>query len=408
MSDSGNKANNRPKARGSRTAPVIELSASEVLQAETATAATPDPSVSAKVIKPQNIDPVQPETVKAETSPVDSIPENPSRPSLFAPMAIAALIGGALGTMGGSVLPGFYGIGASVPNPEVQHLKQQISALAAKPVLTSPEVDVLRQRIQALEGDITKRLGEAEGKLSGRIQGLEGTMKDLASRPGGSAAPAVDLSPLTQRLGTLERDIKTIESKTDAGLKAADPKIAAIAQQVEQATRRMTASNSAPFFASVQGLSQAFNAGIPFATELTAVELLGGKPEDIAPLRALAEKGAPTLAQINARFAPFAGKLAQSDTKSESWTLSILEKFAKVRPVGQVGGSTPADIVSTIEASLGKGDLASALVAWRKLPEPARLASSEWSISVEARDKAAKVISGMQEAAISALRMAKP
>jgi hypothetical protein len=407
MNDNRNKETNRAKARGSRSAPVIELSASEVIQpeqivAQTETAASIDTSSESAEPKAETVEPEAPKAAETHSATTDK----PRSRSLFLPMSFAALMGGILGAAGGSILPGFLGLGSNAPNQDVQQLKQQIAGLSARSA--SPEIDGMRLKLQSLETDFAKRLSEAETKLAGRVQNVEGNIKDLAARPAASSATPVDLSPLTQRLGALERDIKNVENKSEAGLKAGDPRIATLTQQLEQATKRMNASNTAPYFAALQGLSYAFQTGQPFATELTAVELLGGKAEDLAALRPLADKGAPTLAQINARFAPLAGKLAQGDTKSESWAASILEKFAKVRPVGQIGGSTPADIVSTIEAELMKGDIATALIAWRKLPEPARNLSADWATAAEARNKAAQSLSQMQEAAIAALRMAKP
>jgi hypothetical protein len=407
MNEKTNKETNRTKARGSRSAPVIELSASEVIQPEqvvapTETAATPDRSTETTEAKSATVEPEAPSVVEIKPAPEDK----PRKPSLFLPLSFAALMGGILGTAGGSFLPSFLGWGANTPNQDVQQLKQQIAGFSAKS--PSPEIDSLRLKLQSLETDFAKRLSEAEAKLTGRVQNVEGGIKDLAARPATPSTAPVDLSPLTQRLGALERDIKNVETKSEAGLKAGDPRIATLSQQLEQATKRMNASNTAPYFAALQGLSQAFQSGQPFTTELTAVELLGGKAEDLAALRPLVDKGAPTLAQLTARFAPLSGKLAQGETKSESWAVSIIEKFAKVRPVGQIGGSTPADIVSTIEAALVKGDLASALVAWRKLPEAARGLSADWGGAVEARNKAAQSLSQMQEAAIAALRIAKP
>jgi hypothetical protein len=407
MNEKTNKETNRTKARGSRSAPVIELSASEVVTPEPIvapieTAAPADSTIETPEAKAET---VAPEASKA-AEPSTASEDKPRKPSLILPMSFAALMGGILGTAGGSFLPSFLGLASNAPNQEMQQLKQQVAGLSAKSA--SPEIDGLRSKLQSLETDFAKRLSEAEAKLAGRVQNIEGDIKDLAARPAAASPTPVDLSPLTQRLGALERDIKNVESKSEAGLKAGDPRIATLAQQLDQATKRMNASNTAPYFAALQGLAQAFQSGQPFTTELTAVELLGGKTEDLAALKPLADKGAPTLAQLTARFAPLAGKLAQGETKSESWAMSMIERFAKVRPVGQIGGSTPPDIVSTIESALNRGDLASALIAWRKLPEAARGLSADWAMAAEARNKAAQSLSQMQEAAIAALRMAKP
>jgi hypothetical protein len=427
MSETDKKTSKPVKARGSRVPPVIdipaiEVSASEIVSGQPFAEQGAETKTETLQKTSDGITQEQ-EAAKPITSGVDlerpelavdaaqATPPSVQKRSLLLPMTVAALAGGVLGTLGGLLLSGvgssdfIKGKSAYTTN-DILTLQEKIKALEAKTAM--PEVSELRQKVQGLEGALANKIAEAETRLSSRISTGEGALKELTARPAGPLAASVDLSPLTQRLGALEKDIKDLDGKTEAGMKAADPRIAAIAQQVDQATRRMSAANAAPFFSAVQSLSQTFQSGQPFATELTAVELLGGQAEQLAPLRGLSGKGAPTLLQIAASFVPLAGRLAQGDEKSEGWAWSILQRFARVRPAGQVGGSTPPDLVSTIEAALAKGDIQTALAAWRRLPETSRGPSLEWANIAEARDKAAKAVSAVQDAAISALRMAKP
>jgi hypothetical protein len=177
---------------------------------------------------------------------------------------------------------------------------------------------------------------------------------------------------------------------------------------VEQATRRMEAGTAAPLFTAVQGLAQAFHRGSSLGTELTAVELLGAKPDQLNALRPFAEKGAPTLQQLSAGFAAFASSLAQSGEAAPSGVMAYVQRFVKVRPVGEIGGNTPPDIVRTVEAALNNGNLAEALAAWRRLPESARGPSLPWATLAGDRDRAAKALFALQESALAALRTAKP
>ena len=413
MSDNDKKAGDRRKLRGARQAAIIELTATEMKaeSSETPTAQTAaDPQVAEAVgaaaipeptVEAQPDAPVEPERIEVPPPPA------PER-SLARPMAIAAVVGGLLGTAGGTVIPGLLGLGQPSGTAEIQRLQQQVSALANRPA-ASPDVETLRQKVQSLEGDIAKRVADAESKLAARLGTVETGLREAAARPLSAAtSPPADLSPLNQRLGALEQGLKTLDGKAEAGLKASEPRLAAIAQQVDQATRRMTAASAAPFFSATQGLAQTFHSGRPFTTELIALELLGAEAGQLAPLRPLAEKGAPTLAQLTAQFAPLAGPLARSGEPEATGFSRYWQRFVKVRPAGAVGGSTPPDLVTTIEAALARGDMATTLTTWRQLPEPARMLSKDWAASAEARESAARSLSALQSAAIAALRNAKP
>jgi hypothetical protein len=412
MSDNDKKAGDRRKLRGARQAAVIELTAAEV-KAETSepsaeVLATDAPHAADPAPEPQAMPEPDPQAA-AEPELIEVPPPPAPERSIARPMAVAAIIGGLLGTAGGTLIPGWLGLGQPSGAGDIQRLQQQVTVLANRPQTASADMDNLRQKLASLEGDVARRVADAESKLAGRLGSVETGLKEATARPLSAAAtPATDLSPLNQRLGALEQGLKTVDGKAEAGLKAAEPRIAAIAQQVDQAVKRMSATSAAPFFSAAQGLALTFHSGRPFVTELTAMELLGAEPAQLAPLRPLAEKGAPTLPQLAAQFTPLAGPLARAGEPEPTGLTRILQRFVKVRPAGIVGGSTPPDLVSTIEAALAQGDIAAALAAWRRLPEPARALSKGWADTAETRDGAGRSLSALQSAAIAALRNAKP
>ena len=143
-------------------------------------------------------------------------------------------------------------------------------------------------------------------------------------------------------------------------------------------------------------------------SRVTAEELMGAKPDQLAAMKPFAEKGAPTIQQLGASFTTFAGSLAQSGEAAPSGAMAYLQRFVKVRPVGELGGNTPPDIVRTIEAALAKGNVTEALSALAKLPEPARMPSANWAKLAGDRDSAAKALTALQDSALTALRTAKP
>jgi hypothetical protein len=231
-------------------------------------------------------------------------------------------------------------------------------------------------------------------------------MKAIATRPASPgpapAAPPVDLAPLQQRIAALEAQIKVLDTKAEAAAMAADPKLAALDQKVNQANRRIEAGSAAPLFAAAQALAQAFHRGGPFANEITAAEVLGAKPEQLLPLKSFAEKGAPTPQALASSFAPLAAKLAGTADQGGVW--GFVQRFVAVRPTGETAGDTPPALVGTMEAALRRGDVAAALAAWARLPEASRTLSAAWATQAGDRDKAAKALSALQDAAVAALR----
>jgi hypothetical protein len=421
MSENDQKMKNQRAVRGGRIPSVIEGTASELVESNAAATAghaselndlrTQDASSAKEAIAKDDatstVQTSEDNVIRSSEDPV-APPIVPTRhPSMLAPMAIAAVVGGLLGTTGSVLLSRTFPVVSpqAIPEPAADRVKlqQQLS-----------DIDALQKRLQALEVNAGKPVADAA--LTARINSLESILQEFSTRSQSSISNApspVDLSPLTQRLGALEKDLKSVEGKTEAGAKAAEPKIAALAQQIEQATKRMSAASAAPYFSATQALAQAFHSGAPFVTELTAMELLGANATDLASLRMLSEKGAPTVSQLTARFGAQATKLAQGGEAPtgggiQASVLSVVQRFVKIRPAGEIGGSSVPDIVTTIEAALGRGDLATALSAWRKLPEPARQSSLEWAQQLEARAKAAQAISTLQSQAIAALRTAKP
>ncbi len=408
MTDQDKAAPDRRSARSNRKSPEIALKAIEAVVIPVEPVVDADAAATVEAVV-QSAEPVIPDVSVSEPNTITPAP----KASLAGPMAIAAVIGGLLGTVGGAFVPSLLGSGPSSALSEIQKLRQTVATLESRsiPVTNPAEMQAMQQRITGLEGDMAKRLTETEKRLSDRLASVETGVKAVeASHISGigASSPSVDLSPLTQRLGAMEQNLKAIDGKAEASVKASEPRIAALSERVEQATRRMESGTAAPLFTAVQGLAQAFHRGGSFTAELTAVELMGAKPDQLAAMKPFAEKGAPTIQQLGAGFAAFAGSLAQSGEAAPSGAMAYLQRFVKVRPVGEMGGNTPPDIVRTIEAALAKGNVTEALSALAKLPEPARMPSANWAKLAGDRDSAAKALTALQDSALTALRTAKP
>ncbi len=428
MPERATPANEPKSARQRRRAPVIELKAEEIpvveapqeplstveiapqttVANEQTTAATPTPEPAA-----------QPSLAPAEQEPQPEAPPEPlfvpppasPKPGMALPLAAAALVGALFGGVGGALAPRFIGDG---PIPDATRLAeieraQQDFAKQAPALANKTELDALKQSLTRLDADVAKRVADAAQPLTQKLAGLEGEVKAMAARPVQAAStpaqplpPPIDLTPVQQRISSLEAQLKALDAKADAAAKVADPRLAALDQKMDQTSRRIEAGSAAPLFSATQALAQAFHRGAPFTNEMAAAELLGAKPEQLLPLKSLAEKGAPTAQVLATGFAPLAAKLTGS--ADQGGVTGLLQRFVSIRPTSESAGDTPPALVSVIEAALKRGDIPSALAAWGKLPEPARAASTAWGAQLAERDKAAKALVALQDAVTAGLR----
>lgn len=387
----------------------------------------------------------------------------PPRRSLALPLAAALLLGVAGGVLGGAFAPQLLGRGNGATDARLaildrtqQQLAQDQSGLASKAELETLRRTVaklesdlgqrpapaaaepapsLEPRIAAIEGEVralaarpTPEPPSAEppsaeppgavppppppavdlGPLQQRLAGLEGELRGLAGRAD-DAARTADLAPLQQRLTAIEGELRSLAGRTDAAAKAAEaasgaaePKIAALTERLDQAAQRIETNRAAPLFSAVQAMAQAFHRGAPYQTEWTAAEALGAPAAPLQALRPFAERGAPTPQRLLERFQPLAGRLSGDVEGGGVW--GVVSRFVTVRPTAETGGSTPPAIVGSIEAALRRGDVAAALAAWNRLPEPARQASAAWSAEAAQREAANKALAELQDAAAAALR----
>ncbi|MGL5139017.1 MAG: hypothetical protein ACRC7G_14770, partial [Beijerinckiaceae bacterium] len=204
----GDAAKDRRKARSQRASAVIESSAVDVTPevVQTAAAEMPDgPAADAmphaaeagrqpedrqtdvvaeepqavepltpesKVEEPQTAEPKMetPQAAAPDVSAAGPVPEAaradpvivaPPPRSLAGPMAAAALVGGLLGTAGGTVVPGLLGMGkVTDPTAEIARLRQQVAALESRPAVAqgaSVNLEPVNQRIAAIEAEAQKR-----------------------------------------------------------------------------------------------------------------------------------------------------------------------------------------------------------------------------------------------------------
>ncbi|MES1151757.1 MAG: mitofilin family membrane protein, partial [Dongia sp.] len=292
--------------------------------------------------------------------------------------------------------------------------------------------DAVKFAIEKAKADLTAE----DTKLTDRVSKLEQQLSALpAPAPAPEAGEASDLAPLQDRVAKLENDLAQVSREAKAApipptVPDLSGDVAALKQQLQSATDEIkaleaqqatmsgtlqkVASMPAPITAAEQrrmavvlalgSLRGALAADKPYAAGLKAVDLLTGDDADlksklapaIDPLRPLAEKGAPTLAQLQAGFpaeqiaeAANAEATAGAVGADQGWSERLINRLSQavtVRPVGaDVEGDGPLAKLARGEAKLKSGDLAGAVAETEGLDGRAAQAAAPWLAQAKAR-----------------------
>jgi hypothetical protein len=230
-------------------------------------------------------------------------------------------------------------------------------------------------RIDKLEAALGDRTGKIEAALGGRIDKLETTLGD--------------------RVGKIEAALAAPKTESRVPPTEVAPKSDPAAQAI-----------------AALALEQRLRAGEPFAAEWAALSRLGADGAALATLKPYSDTGAPTAAALAASFAKIAPSLVAADNPETGdgvmdRMLDHMRKLVRVRAVGEVAGDDPAALVSQIEAALARGQAASALGIYARLPEAARKAGADWAKTAHARVAADAAAQSLRESAIGRLAAAR-
>jgi hypothetical protein len=250
---------------------------------------------------------------------------------------------------------------AAVPDPRIAEIATDEAAQGA--------------RIDKLEAALGDRTGKMEAALGGRIDKLETTLGD--------------------RVGKIEAALAAPKTESRVPPTEVAPKSDPAAQAI-----------------AALALEQRLRAGEPFAAEWAALSRLGADGAALATLKPYSDTGAPTAAALAASFAKIAPSLVAADNPDTGdgvmdRMLDHMRKLVRVRAVGEVAGDDPAALVSQIEAALARGQAASALGIYARLPEAARKAGADWAKTADARVAADAAARSLRENAIGRLAAAR-
>ncbi len=274
-------------------------------------------------------------------------------------------------------------------------LDKRLGALEAASTSEAAKIAAAVQSAQSAQGVATdlKSLRADVDAARGEIPGLAARVAKLESAPAQTAAGAPEISALAGRLDKVEAALAAPKSETRVA-----------------AEKPEAADNPAAVAIVAEALRDKLGAGVPFATELAALQSLGAPQEKLAALKALAA-GGPTDRALAASFDAVAPKVLAAASSREAGgavdrLLAHLRGLVQVRVLSETQGDDPAALVSQIEAESRRGDVSGALAAFAKLPEPARQAASGWAAEAAAKQAAGEALSSIREAAIAKLAAA--
>jgi hypothetical protein len=435
---------------GKRPAQTIEGTATEIVEEQST-------AESAEAEQPSHDDEVAPKG-QAEGEPAEAGAAPPRRGATMPELRgfVTHLTAGLLGGLVGVVALAFFWdrLPASLseePVPEIAALEARIGKLeAAPPPATDAEaVEALDQRVEKLEGSVSKSSAQASG-LGTRVTRLEDSLKALAktAREGGSVADAAALAEqVTEAEQRLQARIDTALAEREAANKAAletargeiaslketvvelvasaltagdgdveleldghDARIAKLeATLAEFAAQGKAGPRSAVVAIAFANLRAAVNAGRPYAAELVAMEAAHADQADLMALAANADKGIPTVAELTRSFqaakeASLAAVSPPADASILEGLLSSVKSAVKIRRTDGANTGDDADaVLARAETKLKQAALAEAVKEIETLSGPPRQAMEQWLGEARARISAEETLKRMEMALLKSL-----
>lgn|SRR5574337_27375 len=268
-------------------------------------------------------------------------------------------------------------------------------------------VAALDKRVAALEAASAAAMAKIAAAADGAGQ-AEASVKDLRAdaQSAAKAIPALDA-----RVAKLESAAPQAASSAEVSALAArfDKLDASVsAQKQALAERAKAADNVAAVGIVADALRDKLRSGAAYPAELAALDRLGVDPAKLEPLKVLVN-GAPTGHALALSFEKVAPKALTAATPEDKAAgpmdrfLAHVRGLVRVRDLSETSGDDPAALVTQIVAASNRGDLAAALAAFAKLPEPARKAAAGWAAEAGARQAADAALQSIREAAIGRL-----
>ncbi len=201
-----------------------------------------------------------------------------------------------------------------------------------------------------------------------------------------------DMTGLTERLDALESKLTTAQSRAEAAsaevssnsgtISSLESKLTSLQETMSQSARQPDATA----LIAANALKMAIDRGGSFKAELDTYASVAPNDATVGQLRAMADRGIPTIADLNAWFGPVANRIVATENKLPAdagmWDqlVASAKGLVSVRPVaGNVSGTGVGPTTARMEAALQSGDLERALSEWEQLPADAKAVSQEFA-----------------------------
>jgi len=383
------------RARRSRPAPTIDLTATEV-------AAKPDvASDSASAAEPEEA------VTSSSGGQSDGATAPPRAPSHLMAHIITGCIGGAVVAL---ILIGLLLSGTLSINSGDGALRAQIAALQAE-LQTFGKRDTVAPVRQALD-DIKARIDKVEqaaskqspdASLGERLAAIENSMKSLGialtalNRRSDENAAATTAAQ--QRAAAAGQSVDASQQKQAAEIDPLRKRLDAL-EQSAKATRDKVAQNTGADATARRALAalalrDAVAQGTGYSAALAAVKDLGTDPPMLAALEPFAATGIPSDAALSRELTALLPKMidaAGADASKAGGFFERLEanagKLVRIRPVGEPAGDDPSAVLARIEVKLANNDASGAASGLSRLPAKVRAIAEPWSRKVAARNAA--------------------
>ncbi|MGZ9087038.1 MAG: COG4223 family protein [Rhodoplanes sp.] len=298
------------------------------------------------------------------------------------------------------------------PNSAMESQKTAIESQKAAVAALQSRVDSAEELAQrALRAAETAQAAASAAKTTAEAAAKASPAPAAAAEQGepGALTASELMTALEGRIDELGNETKALRERLESskGETRAAPEATA-------ATAAKTPDGPAAIVVVAFALQRELEAGRPYALETRALTRLGADPAALAALSPLAEKGAPTAAQLKTEFAPAAKRIRALETGASGDLAEHLmkgaSKLVRVRPSGQAPtteAQTVEEKVAHIEAALTHGDLAQASAVFAALPEAAQNEAKDFGATLRARVDAGRAADDLLHGAIAALGATK-
>jgi hypothetical protein len=289
---------------------------------------------------------------------------------------------------------------AATSTTDIARLEQRLATLET----ATRDLPSLRTGVTDATRTATNAVTTADGqtaaidRLAASLANLEQRFLTTAAAGGDPAAVTrlnQDLATFEQRIAALERagppvQLTTLQRRVDE-LAQQVANFATTATALEGDTADRDRTEAVARALALAGLEAAAARGEPFAGQVAVLGQLGISPSALTALRAYATDPPPTAAELAAEFPAIADAVLAATTVTDP-NANFIERLlgnartvVTVRPTEPIEGTTPAAILSRMQAAADEGNFAAALAERDALPDAGQAASADWAARASAR-----------------------